>query len=573
MSEPVASDDVDPRGRRLRRASHHTGRNLAVLVACAIAVPTIVFVGSSTPGASGAPAPSTLAPLATETATDDAASPEAPTPPESTTVEPDPVEPDPVEPTVVEPIVPEPDPVEPTVLESDPVEPTVVEPDPVEPIVPEPDGELLVTVSSAEAAAMRVELDAYLVELLEVVDDYESTLRADAPASLRDSDYSGAVATARGLMAGLDDNQVQAMHQIVDTPMWAEQPDRLQHVVDVSPFNGDGVAAVGGYGLRSAATTTETVGRVDAVPATLLGPFTADAGDPAGLLSDCQTSAQGVRSLFIAYWAAAQVAGAAGAFASGLPNEGMWVALLVVAAVVFGVANGLAIAFGYDLTLALDCLDAKSNAERERSLPVEQPVTEPPVYTPGSTQTSIDVLISIVGGIQTKLEIIEGNVVAQLDRQLEVINALGLAQASASYIRDTAADTQDRTTDLLERIGPADDTTDTANGLANTIEDRLDTILQNTADFRALSLRLSIERNLADPEHVPVGLFTLPAELGGELETVRELVAVVIDDLEAAGQRTGNAQAVLATANASFAAGNFARAYTEYAMAYRAAVR
>ena len=210
-------------------------------------------------------------------------------------------------------------------------------------------------------------------------------------------------------------------------------------------------------------------------------------------------------------------------------------------------------------------------------------------------------LTTIIGGVQETLTVIDTATVSILADQLLVINGVGVAQNSANQIQTTTEDSQFRADDLRANIGspidvaneidnavvcvadeapagsptpvPASPPCNTANGLANTLDVRLDTLLAETADFEALSLRLVIERTLADPSQQAIGLFVLPAAQGGYLELVADTVTMTLASEVAAGQGIGNAEGFLADANEARAAGNNADAYQSYAKAYRAAVK
>ena len=163
-----------------------------------------------------------------------------------------------------------------------------------------------------------------------------------------------------------------------------------------------------------------------------------------------------------------------------------------------------------------------------------------------------------------------------------VINNLGLAQNNTDQIQTTAMDLQARTTHLLSSIGtptdhatgsPGPNPSGTANGLANTIDERQDTALANTASLQKLSVRLEIEESLAGPPNPSIALFSLPASQGGYIETVRDIVTETIVNELAAGQTLlGDAQTKLAGGNDALAAGKYDQAFQLFAAAYRSAV-
>ena len=167
-------------------------------------------------------------------------------------------------------------------------------------------------------------------------------------------------------------------------------------------------------------------------------------------------------------------------------------------------------------------------------------------YAPASSQASVDALTTAAGDIDTVLNLITTVLNTTTAKLTIVINNLGLAQGNTDHIQTTAIDLQARTTHLLDSIGtptdhatyiPGPDPSGTANGLANTIDERQDTALANTADLQKLSVRLEIEESLSEPPNPSVALFSLPASQGGYLETVRDIVTETIVNELAAGQK------------------------------------
>src|SRR5262249_16598186 len=147
------------------------------------------------------------------------------------------------------------------------------------------------------------------------------------------------------------------------------------------------------------------------------------------------------------------------------------------------------------LTRKLDCLDAQSNQTLASAFPVQGPLDpNPGAYTPASSQVSVDRLTAAAAGIDTTLQIIHTVINTTTSNLTQVINTLGLAQGNANAIETTSQDLQARSDDLLSSIGtPADqatyagsDPSGTANGLANTTDDRADTILANTESLKNL---------------------------------------------------------------------------------------
>jgi hypothetical protein len=453
---------------------------------------------------------------------------------------------------------------------------------------------------TAENEATRSDLERYFDELQALVDSQEFARPGQPQLPVVAADLSAAVESATALIAELDGAQLTAWQNMADaSPGWENQPAVLAEAVASNPFDLGSVGPVDGY--RAPATLPAAANRTTG-ETHLLGLRAADSLQAApapgiaaaGTYTNCQNTQPDIRALFYSAWVATQVAGAAGAIASGVPSAVTYVALTIITGVAYGVANGIAIALNHALTIALDCAAAQDDAEFRRTLPTDPSAvttSNPTGITPGSTQTSVDELSTAVAGVATTLDQVDEDLIEILDDQLTVMEALGIAVTSASEVQALANELRTRAQDLRANVGSASDAADearrdvpcvagadaaacnTANGLANTIDVRLDTILGNTADLESLTLRMSIERALADPSHQPVGLFALPQAQGGELETVRDIVIDTIARLQAAGQGTGNAASLVATANASLAAGDFVGAYVNFAQAYQSAVR
>jgi hypothetical protein len=474
--------------------------------------------------------------------------------------------------------------------------------------------------STPDMEATRLEIDRYLDDLQQLVETDQLAGANGSPLLVPAVDLSQAVDAARTLVDELDAPQLEAMQTIIDvTPGWADQPELLQEAVEANPYSTTETAADGpgsvlqGYAapatLQDLSTTGAAASIRQAARAASAGltpqaiqPHPRSPGDPAGYLSSCQGTPPNLRGLFYSYWIAAQIAGAAGAVAAGIPDAVTYIALTIITGVIFGVANGIAIGLQYELSKAQDCAAALSNATLVSTYPTHPSAVtpaNPAGYTPASTQVSVNALTSIVGGIQQLLTTIDTKVVAILQSQLLVINAVGAAQSAANQVQAIALDLQLRTDDLLANVGSPGDVAveadrsvvcvspdapagtpppdpppacNTANGLANTTDVRMDTLLANTADFQELSVRMEIERALADPSQPIVALFARPSAQGGYLETVRDIVTATLANQVAAGQRIGNAETFLATGNSAYAGGNFNTAFADYAKAYRAAV-
>ena len=101
----------------------------------------------------------------------------------------------------------------------------------------------------------------------------------------------------------------------------------------------------------------------------------------------------------------------------------------------------------------------------------------------------------------------------------------------------------------------------------------LDMFARFVEEFRTEELRIRIESNLADADGKAVGDFMLPDSLGGYLETVRDVTANTIQAVDNSGGDTGNASSFLQKGDRRFARGDFAGAFDQYGLAYRAATR
>lgn len=395
------------------------------------------------------------------------------------------------------------------------------------------------TPTTASEEAFRSTLDAYLQNLgaaLGAASHNPLTQAAIAPTL---QDQTAAIAVAEQQIPLLTAAELDAMQGILGTsPTWQKQPTILQQ--------------------RLSQVST-------AAPA---------AAAPAGFLSDCSASLGDPRGLFYGYWIAAQVASAANAVASGMPDGVDFVAADIIAGVIFGVANGIAIILAGNLSLSSDCTTAVANAALAATYPTDPSAPGPSHLTPASSQISVNILKLLAGGIQAALDSIQ-TVTNRITLKLQAAgNSFGVSQGVANDIQTISTDLQVRTDALIALIGaPADTGTGTAHGLANTINAREDTTLSNTDAFQALSTRAEIERNLATPSTGPVvAMFALPAVQGGLLETVRDIVTATIASELAAGQSVGQAQTDLAAGNAALTAMNYETAYRAYASAYLKAV-
>ena len=478
------------------------------------------------------------------------------------------------------------------------------------------------TATTEEMDATRTLLAGYLEQLQVVVDREQFAAPGEPQLTLPAADLSSAVASARELVEELDGVELSAMGAIIDANVgFSEQPAALDRAARSNPFDMNSVPIDGREevlgefevpsGFRHVAhDRTGTIGHAARTASAGLAPsfgVTAPlvtSGPAPGILSPCGGTQPDLRGLFYSYWAAAQIASAANATAAGIPSSTTYVALTIVTGVIWGVTSAIAIGLEDALMFGQDCADAAENAKIRTGLatdPSAVTTENPEGFTPASTQTSVDELGTLIGGVADDIDTIDAEIIEILADQLVVLEALGVALTSALQIQTIGVSLQRRTGDLEANIGgpddaaveanrgvvcvpeaappgdpepqPGDQPCNTASGLANTIDDRLDTILSDTADLQALSLRAAIERALADPSQPSIGLFALPAVQGGNLELVAAIVTDTLNNHREAGQGIGNAEATLASANEAYHAGQFARAYDEYARAYRDAVR
>lgn len=379
---------------------------------------------------------------------------------------------------------------------------------------------------------------------------------------------------------------------------WRDQPEKLKALISsVGPGVGahpgggrrSGVlpgAAGGGNALTSdfpdytmPATLTTLFGslstsplRADAVAAEDALAVTPAAGFPEPFLApDCNNPGN-AKTLFFAYWAAADAAAIANAVASGAPDGADFAAVTIVAGVAFGVANGVAIELQKELTFATDCITFAFNQQLVSTFP--QDPKNPGSYIPASSQISVDALAALTGGIATILNNVQNDVNLIHQDLASLITKLGTAQGTATQINNTATTLQTQTDTLQSTIGaPADTSDNTSNGLANDINGHMDTLLANLSAFQALSIQMEIERNMAVSAQPPLAIFALPQTHGGYLDMARAIVASTITNLQTAGQGVGNAKAFLANGDAAASAGQYETAYEDYAKAYQTAVQ
>ncbi|HLZ70517.1 MAG TPA: hypothetical protein VKV26_11510 [Dehalococcoidia bacterium] len=413
-------------------------------------------------------------------------------------------------------------------------------------------------------------------------------------------DPGSAIKVAQQHVDTLNANELRELEKRYGTnPAWRDQPAKLKALIDsVGPGNGarpgggrrssalPGNAGGGGNTLASAIPDYSMPASLTALFGSLSGtPLRADAlavedalavtpaaGFPEPYLAPDCNSPGNAKTLFYAYWAAADAAAIANAVASGAPDGADFAAVTIIAGAAFGVANGIAIELQKELTFATDCITFAFNQQLVSTFP--QDPNNPGSFIPASSQISVNALAALSGQIQTILNNVQTDVNLITQDLASLIIKLGTAQGTATQIHNTATTLQGQTDTLQSTVGqPNDNTDNTSNGLANDINGHMDTLLGNISAFQALSIQMEIERNMAVSSQPSLAIFALPAAKGGYLETARAIVAGTIANLQAAGQGVGNAQQFLAQGNAAAAGGQFETAYEDYAMAYQTAVQ
>lgn len=392
------------------------------------------------------------------------------------------------------------------------------------------------TATTAAEEAFRTNVGTYLQNLRAALDSAAQNPQTRAAIAPNLADFSAELSAAQQQVSQLSAEALDAMQNLTGgSALWTQQPAAIVQQL----------AAV-----QKRAPTTP----------------------PPGFLSGCTDGLGDLRGLFYGYWIAAQIASAASAVAAGFPSALTFLPGLIIVAVIFGVANGIAIGLAKNLSLSGDCATAVANANATASYPVDP--ANPGVPAHASSQISVDTLTLLTGGIKTTLDDIQTRTVVITASLTDLINSLAKAQGTANTILATVTDLQDRSDALLAAVGspPTVVNTTTANGLANTLNSRLDTILNNTDAFQKLSVRAEIERSLADRSSPPVAIFVLPAVQGGYIEVVRSVVALTIQNELAAGQSVGTAQTNLQQGDAALAAKNYQAAYLAYGASYLQAV-
>ncbi len=108
---------------------------------------------------------------------------------------------------------------------------------------------------------------------------------------------------------------------------------------------------------------------------------------------------------------------------------------------------------------------------------------------------------------------------------------------------------------------------------ANAVDAELAAHLQALESFRLQSLRHHIEQRLSEADHGPMALFFLPDTVGGQIETVRDIVEETIGEAAAAGRNVRQAEQLFAAADDALSQQEFKVAYDLFGRAYRAALQ
>ena len=401
---------------------------------------------------------------------------------------------------------------------------------------------------SASDQAFQGQVTAYLQNLQGALNAAAQNPATKAAIAPKLQDEQTALNVGLQQVPNLTGTQLEAMQAIVGTNSnWAQEPATVQQ--------------------RLAAVTA---------------PAPAPKDVTGGALSDCTSGFGNIQADFYASWAAAQVASAANAVASGMPDGADFAPALIVAGVAYGVAAEISVVTGGLLANDQDCATAASNASLESQFPTDASVTSnPDNYAEAANQDDVTTLKSLADGIDTTIASIQSTTSSITNKLNTLSTSLGTAQGTANGIDNIATDLQSRTDSLLSTVGGANDgtpnggtTSDSANGLANAINANEDTILSNISTFQNLSVRLEIERSLAEySQSAQVGLFQLPATQGGYLERARDLTSGAITAMTAAGQTVNPAaQMYLSQGNAYYANGQWTAAFARYALAYQLAV-
>lgn len=149
------------------------------------------------------------------------------------------------------------------------------------------------------------------------------------------------------------------------------------------------------------------------------------------------------------------------------------------------------------------------------------------------------------------------DVVANLDQaNTEILNAI---DDKRSVLADQLSQAR---TDILGAIGASSD------ALSSLVEQRFTELNQKFDGFIDESTRIRIQQSLSS--QWPVVEFMLPAQHGGKLEMLAQVVNDAMAQMIAAGQDVGPAAFEIQTAELYWSHGEYKRAYSAYVRAYRA---
>ena len=101
------------------------------------------------------------------------------------------------------------------------------------------------------------------------------------------------------------------------------------------------------------------------------------------------------------------------------------------------------------------------------------------------------------------------------------------------------------------------------------IDEKLDSLGGQPEDGTIdIALRIKIEELLLSRSRYPLAALYLPESLGGNLETVRDVVHEAVDATQSAGYSIGTARTSLLAGDDYFGDGEYKLAWQQYSLAY-----
>jgi hypothetical protein len=286
------------------------------------------------------------------------------------------------------------------------------------------------------------------------------------------------------------------------------------------------------------------------------------AKDFAGTFTDSCDSAGSAPAEFIATEVANEVQSAAQAAMFAVPGvvaiffvdvpTGVKIAL----AIVWGVANAVYLALAQTLAVSTDCAATAFANGQISTLPTDP--SNPSVNVPGSSEISILNLITAAQGTSTEITNVLNTVNAVNTQANTLVTAAAALNVTLNAINTQVNEVQADLKTLQTNVAILENT-------EVTILTKADTEIANLNSFQALQLQMDIEENLARNGlgSGPIGLYELPKQFGGYLETVQSIVTQYV-----ALSTSSQGKSDLATANSDFAAGQYKTAYFYYTKAY-----